>query len=271
MTVRQFNYTGRHLIPQECIDANLTRMTGPPSLDVVFDFDFSGADHLMDIPPSARVYVDASHGMSFMRFDHGEFQSPRTPSNTLLTELDSWSSADFVVRIVEDGELLAASKPLTLTRAVPDSKTRRSLIQPDIRDLGERPWILEVHETMATPLLVFNEKWWNAALESGFPLNEQKPLMHVIMPSVLQGMLDWLLIHQRGDHHQLYDEPTWKGAWIRYARKLVDSTPPTPVEDGEFEDVEDVSEWISDVVSAYSENLGLTSHLVHIERQTGGA
>ena len=268
---RTFNYTGRHLIPQECIDARIMRMsTGmPSSLEV--DFDFGLADQLSDIPPTAKVFVDASFSMSFMRFYYGEFNSTRVPADTLLTELDSWSSADFTVRIVHNGQLLAMSKNLTVTLAAPTSKTRLKLLTTAYEDIGELPWKLDVHETIATPTLVFNERWWDACLDSGYPLSDQKEVMQIIMPSVVQRMLEWILIHNKGDHHELYDDQTWKGAWIRMARGLTPGkSPPRPNQRGDYDDVDEVSEWIEEAVSEWSKVKGLTSSLVHLVKSTGG-
>lgn len=262
MTTRNFNYTGRMLIPQECIDARISKMgDGPPALEVEFDWDLS--PKLESISKNASVFVDAFKDMSFMRFDYGTFGDYCLPEDVLLSELDSWSSADFVVRIVEDGNLLAASKKLTVTLALPDTKTRRSLIVPEFRDLGERPWMLEVHESITSPKLVFNEKWWNACRAEGFALHEDGVTMGTIMPSVLEGMLNWLLIHQVHDAHRWYDDPTWRGAWIRFARGLVDSPPPKPNQEGVYDDgPQEVSEWIRTVVSNYSEKKGLTSRMM---------
>lgn len=259
---RTFNYTGRKTIPQECTNASLTPMTGAPSLDV--EFDFALAPHIMDLPRSSRVYVDAWHDMSYMRFDHGILGNPRPPENTLLTDLDTWTSASFKVRIVEGGDLLASSKTMTLTSVEPESRTTRKLINPLVEDLGERPWLLRVSETMETPFLVFNEKWWEASRASGVPLYEDKYAMASLMPSVMQGMLDWLLIEQRGDHHLLHMEQTWKGGWIQFARSLVKSVPPRPSEPDDFEHIEDVREWINEVVGAFSESRGFSSTLVHM-------
>ena len=87
--------------------------------------------------------------------------------------------------------------------------------------------------------------------------------MGTIMPSVLEGMLNWLLIHQVHDAHRWYDDPTWRGAWIRFARGLVDSPPPKPNQEGVYDDgPQEVSEWIRTVVSNYSEKKGLTSRMM---------
>ena len=57
MTTRNFNYTGRMLIPQECIDGRLIKMaSGPPGLEV--DFDWMQAEKLATIPDDANVFVE---------------------------------------------------------------------------------------------------------------------------------------------------------------------------------------------------------------------
>ena len=220
MTTRNFNYTGRMLIPQECIDARINKMgDGPPALEVEFDWDPS--PKLESISKNASVFVDAFKDMSFMRFDYGTFGDYCLPEDVLLSELDSWSSADFVVRIVEDGNLLAASKKLTVTLACSIRKLGVVSSSLRFRDLGERPWMLEVHESITSPKLVFNEKWWNACRAEGFALHEDGVTMGTIMPSVLEGMLNWLLIHQVHDAHRWYGRSDLEGAWIRFARALL--------------------------------------------------
>ena len=92
------------------------------------EFDWSMKPALEQIPPNAKLFVDVGKDMSFMRFDYGTFGNPVSPDNVSLSELDSWTSASFVVRVVDDGNLLAASKKHTLSIAQPDLKSRISLI-----------------------------------------------------------------------------------------------------------------------------------------------
>ena len=264
MTTRTFNYPGRIHIKQECIDAALTgRSSGAPCLEV--DFDWAHVPSISELPGDSTVFVDAFHGMSFMRFHHGTLNDPNPPTEPRLTDLDSWTSASFVVRIVdEDGRLLAKSRGHTVNRASPDMSTRRVLIATDFRDLGERPWELEVREEMAVPLLVFNEKWWEAAMEEGRPLNTNSLAMAMVMPNVLEGMLKWLLLENEWDAYQLSDDPTWKGAWIRFARGLFPDRVPPPAhnDSGEYQSTLEVLEWIRLAVSHFCENHGITSTLV---------
>jgi len=261
VTTRKFNYTGRMFIPQECIDGRLSKMSsGPPALEI--DFDWSFAPYLDAISDDAHVYVDADVDMSFMRFEYGNFGNPVAPEDVLLSELDSWTSANFKIRIVKDGIILASSRKHTVTLALPETKSRRSLIIPEYRDLGERPWMLEVHDIMEYPKLVFNEKWWEKEEHSGYPLQEQDFVMAVIMPSVLEGMLNWLLIHQKHDFHRWHQDQSWRGSWIRFAKSLADTDAPQLDESGEYESMDIVSNWIESVVAKYSASKGLTSRLV---------
>ena len=123
MTTRTWNYTGRMHIKQECIDASLTgRSSGAPCLEV--DFDWTHVPSISELPGDSMVYVDASHGMSFVRFGHGTLDDPDPPADPRLTDLDSWTSASFVVRIVDgDGQLLARSRGHTVNRASPDTSS----------------------------------------------------------------------------------------------------------------------------------------------------
>lgn len=264
MTSRNFNYTGRMLIPQECIDARLSEIyKKAPLLEV--DFDWSKKEQLLTIPEQADVFVDVWKSMSFMRFHYGQFSNPTQPDNVALTELDSWTSADFVVRIVNNGTLLAASKKHSVSLAQPDLKSRRSMIIADYEDLGERPWKLDVHESCILPRLVFNERWWNTALQANKPLSDDGMVMGTIMPNVLDGMLNFLMIHLKSDLHRWYGDQTWKGAWIRFARSLVPEIPPPEFKENETDEAEflrDASEWISRVVGNYSESKALTSNLM---------
>ena len=269
MVSRNFNYTGRMLIPQECIDARLSEIHNKaPRLEL--EFDWSHKPTLQQISPDAKVYVDAEKDMSFMRFDYGNFGNPTAPDNVSLSELDSWTSATFVVKIVDDGKLLAKSKKHTVSLAQPDLKTRRSLIMPEYRDLGERPWKLDVHEDMLIPKLVFNEKWWKYSSEIGKPLYEDSKVMGTIMPAILESMLNYLMITLKSDLHRWYDDQSWKGAWIRFARSILPNVKPPEYSENEIDDTEFLSlagEYISQVVQHYSESKGLTSGLINLREE----
>ncbi len=265
MTTRTFNYTGRIHIKQECIDAALTgRSSGAPCLEV--DLDWEHVPQIFDLPGDSRVYVDAFHGMSFMRFDHGTLEDPQTPSDPRITDLDSWGGADVVVRIVNhQGLLLARSRGHTITRASPDTATSNPLITHNFSDLGQRPWNLEVREEMQIPVLHFNDKWWNAAESRGTLLNTDPTAMGLVMPNVLESMLKWMLIENESDPYQLADDPTWKGGWMRFARSLHGSPPPALDDHGRYQSIQEVVEWIDGVVGNFCERHGITSNLVSIQ------
>ena len=102
-----------NLITQECIDARLSEIQmGQKAPLLEMEFDWSMKPALEQIPPNAKVFVDVGKDMSFMRFDYGTFGNPVSPDNVSLSELDSWTSASFVVRVVDGGNLLALVKSI---------------------------------------------------------------------------------------------------------------------------------------------------------------
>lgn len=252
------------LIPQECIDARLLKIHQKAPL-LKIEFDWGLKPNLDDIPSNARVFVDAWKDMSFMRFDYGNFHNIVQPNNISLTELDSWTSASFVVRIVQNGIILAASKKHTVSIAQPDLKSRRSLIIADYEDLGERPWKLDIYEDIPIPRLVFNERWWNELEEKGKSLSDDSKVMGMIMPAVLENMLNFLIISLKSDLHRWHQDPSWKGAWIRFARNLLPDGIPEYIENetDESEFLSEASNWISQVVKIYSDSKSLTSNLIN--------
>ena len=50
--------------------------------------------------------------------------------------------------------------------------------------------------------------------------------MGMIMPSVFEGMLNFLMISMKADLYRWYEDQTWKGAWIRFAGACCRNTPP---------------------------------------------
>ena len=94
--------------------------------------------------------------------------------------------------------------------------------------------------------------------------------MGMIMPSVFEGMLNFLIINLKSDLHRWYEDPSWKGAWIRFARTLLPENPPPDYVVNETDDAEflrDASEWIGNVVTNYSDSKALSSNLIDL----GGA
>ena len=66
------------------------------------------------------------------------------------------------------------------------------------------------------------------------------------MPSVFEGMLNFLMISMKADLYRWYEDQTWKGAWIRFAELVEKNTPPSYEENetdvAQF--LQDASEWI---------------------------
>ena len=98
------------LITQECIDARLSEIhQKAPLLEMEFDWTMKPA--LEQISPNAKVFVDVGKDMSFMRFDYGTFGNP-VSLISFIVRIRFRTSASFVVRVVDGGNLLAAAKSI---------------------------------------------------------------------------------------------------------------------------------------------------------------
>jgi hypothetical protein len=109
--IRRFNYTGRRRLPAEQIDLRLHRNEG--GMD--FDVQITGLDTL-GFPGSARVFVEAYHQATYMRFDLGTVASIQTPPERSLSAFYDGSPVNFRVKVVdtstEAGRILAVADRL---------------------------------------------------------------------------------------------------------------------------------------------------------------
>jgi len=261
MTTRAFNYTGRKLIPSDCIHATLNGdNSSPPELELIFDLN--SVDSLIDLPNDAEIFVDLSYRYSYMRFCWGVIEKPNPPDDLKLYELDSNSIASLHIRVVKDGNLLAQSNKLTLTTNQNTNTGNKNLIDLVYRDLGETPWLLEISQTETIPILVINEKWAQKLLSSGFKFEDDPVALNLIMPQVLRGVLTSILSETNDAGSVYYDDTsTWKGDWIRYARILNKEDLPESDEIETNLSVE-MNRWIDKTVDLYCKEKKITTSLV---------
>lgn len=75
--LRRFNYTGRKKIPRSAVAVKvLNSDSGPPAFDAKFDLSS------VNLPAHARVYVEAYHRASYMRFDFGKISDIHPPQRS---------------------------------------------------------------------------------------------------------------------------------------------------------------------------------------------
>ncbi len=264
MTSRTFNYSGRMKIPNECVNASLVRMKGPPQLDC--QIDLSAATHLDGLPAKASVYVDATFRSSFMRLYFGTVDSISPPKNTILDDLDSTTVAKIVVRIVEHGNLIAQSNRFTLTNQNPHSGGSKSIIKVEYRQLNGRPWKLEIYSDDTMPAMVLDEDWASTCLKKSIPIQDDLQIMGVLMPQIFEAILERILLVERRNAYELYDgDETWRKNWIVFASQFSDGKLPQAIDEEDSDiDTSHVLQWVDSVVNKYCESREISTSLIDL-------
>ena len=72
--IRTFNYTGRSRITRKMVRLELSEdSSGPPTFDLELDLQE------LALPEDARIWIEAYHRQSYMRFDWGTVSEPKGP------------------------------------------------------------------------------------------------------------------------------------------------------------------------------------------------
>jgi hypothetical protein len=117
--IRRLNYTGRRKIPRESVRISLYRNGSVGEFDAFIRTDG------LELPLSARVFVEAYHKSDWMRFDFGAVGEPVIPQDRKLTKFYDGARILFRVKVVstdgETGKILAEVDRLTPLSADDDS------------------------------------------------------------------------------------------------------------------------------------------------------
>lgn len=239
--IRQLNFSGRIRIPTRCVSIRL-RGDGPTR---GYDAELDLGD--LELPPDAKVIVEAYHRWATRRFEHGTVARPVTPTDRTIGDLPvprplfrvkvTQPSGDGIVRIV------AAADRVVPVDAEPAGDQRRSLLPVHYEDLGQRVWELRIDEG-DLPRLVLNERY----LEDGVrELARSHPgFRALVFPEVLRRILTEAV----ADHDPDADDEEWGTLWLRFAcRELGQPRPP--------DDPTDHADWVAAAVDAFCARAGV--------------
>jgi len=238
--IRRFNYTGRRSLPTDKIAIFLRRDNG----EMTFDAQLPQFDGL-GMPSAARVYVEAHHQSTYMRFDFGTIGTPVTPLDRKLRIFYDGSPVNFRVKIVDTssgtGQLLAVADHLQPVRN--DDDTKREPLIPVHLVGGMNQEIWRVNWDDQGPILELNQE------QSG--IKESILYKHLfrslILPEVLRSVLTRILMERRDESSEGDEVEERIKMWMKFAYEFVDDKP----QDGEARDYENVTEWVNSVVKAF--------------------
>lgn len=243
--LRRFNYTGRKKIPRSRVSVKVS-----PESDGVTAFDAKFDVTSLELPGHAKVYVEAYHRASYMRFDFGELSAIRSPENRRLTDIEGGGTAQFRLKIVDEtaehGKVLAEADGITPFTADDEEANRKSILPVVLTDLGQEIWRVQFDNDR--PVLELNktvEGIGQLAVSDDYFLS-------LAYPAVIRLILGFVF---RDKELAIHDGPSddWRVQWIKFAYAIPGV--PTPPQFSEDEDEQDWNdrrdEWIDGVVSAF--------------------
>jgi hypothetical protein len=247
--LRTFNYTDRQKIPRANVTVRLFRYpVGSPTFDAKFNLaDFS-------LPGDARVFVEAYHNASYMRFEYGVVSDIRSPSDRRLHEIDGDGTAQFRLKIVdgtvECGRVLAEASNIIPIDGDDESANRDSILPITYTELGHQLWRVSFDDGGdGRPVLQLNRNANNIRQRAA----GDDEFFACVYPAVVREILQRVLIREeQADVDGPADD--WRVQWLKFALTLPGvMLPPQPDPEDDEGSVSRQLGWIDDAVAAFCE------------------
>ena len=234
---RRFNYTDRQRIRKNDLSFSITE-------DEEGTQKFYADIHLgnYDLPPDAKVWVEAYDRNALMRFPFGSVAEPKSETETTLTDFTGTDSYYFRVKVVDASHrsrLFAVADSVSPLRRHDEDEAAKSLLRVSTRDLGPVPWKLE-YQTADHPLLVINNH-----IDAGKSLARSNLLFQaLVLPAIFEQVLRRILLEDKYvPAAEPDDDDLWKEGWLEFAGYLPGNTPLSIDQEDPNDDPE---QWIED-------------------------
>jgi hypothetical protein len=237
---RRLNYTDRKKIKRENVSINFIRQNGAVVAFAVNKLDLTD----LNLPPWARVYVEAYHKTELKRFDFGTAGRISHPSSPDLKGMASPENLKFRILVVNpsDGKILAHAD-----RISPEEPAEKKPILPvEFSDLENEIWRVEYEGDEGSPVLIINSRIPSI---QNIAKQDAQFLIYVY-PQVIGEVLTHMVFVDGVDSTT---EPStdWHGEWLKFVRMLGVEIPETLDKDDEKFSKEDALKWIKDSVTAF--------------------
>jgi len=241
---RRFNYTGRKRIKQTDIVITITK-----DVNELHKFYADLNLEQYNLPPDAKVWVEAYDRNAIMRFPFGKVQSPIAELSTTLDAFIGSDSYYFRIKVIDsenNSRLFASADAISPVRHDELDDSSKSLLRVTTRALGPVPWTLEFPGA-DYPLLVINNE-----IDAGKSLARSNTFFQaLVFPAILKQILKKILVD---DEYQPSSEPDnndiWKEGWLEFAGALPGNT---QFQSGISDDERD--KWIDDSVELFCSKL----------------
>lgn len=241
MAIR-INYTGRRKI---CRDDARIRLRGAGN-EMFFDAALQ-IDKYKIPEPNAKVWVEAYHRTTLMRFDFGRAGLVTPPSDRRLALFPDPGVVLFRVKVtsegVEAGKLLAEADGIKPRRPDETDDQRTPLLPVRQGIIGEELWRVDYTGEGESPELIINnnvEDWKALARDPRF--------YPIVAPSALRMIMIQLALVDRAAH--IEDDEHWQSKWWRFVTTLPGSDSAFIIES--TTNADDIVDWINDTVNAFA-------------------
>jgi hypothetical protein len=237
---RRLNYTGRKKIKRENVSINFIRENGIVAAFAVNKLDLSD----LNLPPEAKVYVEAYYRTELKRFNFGTAGSISRPSRCDLRGMAYPENLKFRILVVEplDGKLLAHAD-----RISPEEPAEKKPILPvEFSDLENEIWQVKYEGDEGSPILIINSRIPNIQNIA----EQDAQFLIYVYPQVIREVLTHMVFVDGVDSTT---EPStdWHGDWLNFIRQLGVEFPETLNKNDENFSEDDALKWINESVSAF--------------------
>jgi hypothetical protein len=245
--IRRFNYTNRVKILRSRVDISLFKDNEGKYFKAKVNLEG------LNLPPDAKVYIEAYYKGVYQRFYFGTVLHFKEPESTRLNELPETELAYFDVSIVDEqnkiGLLLGKAKGIAVsTDGLPNDRLPLLYVNPT--DLKNQFWKLTFDSSDdGRPTLEINK---NIPELSEMAKNDIK-FISLVYPAAFRGVL--IKIIEEGEFDTGTD--SWISQWLKFLNIAlgIKSLPETENDYGVL--TEDQEDWIDDCVNEFCKKLQL--------------
>jgi hypothetical protein len=240
--IRKFNYTGRKKIRRSDVRIDLLRDDNNRRY---FNISLHLAD--LELPETARVFVEAYHRSGYQRFDIGTAGKLRIPDYRTLGSISASALPLFRVKVVDKtsshGRILASVDKVRPASVDDQPVGSRSMLFVEFEDLGHAVWQLDLDGDW--PVLKLNLTIDEISLIA----SSDNRFLSLVYPEVLRQILTRILMV---DEHTDPDcDDDWPSLWLKLASSLPGMSAPTQISKaGRLA-------WIENAVDAFGANFNM--------------